>query len=270
LVFVTSAAAESGDEIVAKSVSVTQQDWNKARRYSFIDHEVAAKRGASQPNKTERVLMIDGSPYNELVAVGGHALSKEQQDAEARKLARERTKRAHESAQDRKRRIARYLRERTQDHRMLAEMANAFEYTVAGEEMLEGHKVWVIKSSPKPGYVAHDREGRVLKNMDGGLWIDQATYQWVKAQAHVTRPVSMYGFLAKVKPGTRFELEQAPVSGTLWLPKRFVVTVRATALGIRNENSFNEDDFRDYQLQSQDVQAQNGQPAEGSGELPGQ
>ncbi len=275
LAFVTSAAAESGNEIVAKSVAVTQQDWNIAPRYSFIDHEVAAKHGNPQPNKTERVLMIDGSPYNELIAIAGHGLSKEQQDAEARKLARERAKRARESAEERQRRIARYVRERTQDHRMLAEMANAFEYAVTGEDMLEGHKVWVIKASPKPGFVAHDREGRVLKNMDGELWIDQATYQWVKVEAHVTKPVSMYGFLAKVKPGTRFELEQSPVSAALWLPKRFVVTVRASVLGVANENSFNEDDFRDYRLQAQDVQAQdvqtqNGPPAQASGKLPGQ
>ena len=65
-------------------------------------------------------------------------------------------------------------------------------------------------------------------------------------------------------PGTRFELEQIPVSETLWLPKRFVVTVRATALGIHNEDSFNEDDFRDYQLQ-----AENGPPVKESRELRG-
>ena len=82
--------------------------------------------------------------------------------------------------------------------------------------------------------------------MRGNLWVDQATYLWVKVEAHVVAPVSMYGFLAQVKPGTKFELEQSPVSSDLWLPKRFVEMVRATVLGLHDLNSRDEDDFSDY------------------------
>jgi hypothetical protein len=64
----------------------------------------------------------------------------------------------------------------------------------------------------------------------------------------------MYGFLAPVKPGTRFELDRSPVSSGLWLPKRFIVTVKATALGIRNENSHNEDDYSDYRRETNSEQ----------------
>ena len=85
--------------------------------------------------------------------------------------------------------------------------------------------------------------------MQGQLWIDESSCQWVKVEAHVMNPGSMFGFLAKVKPGTRFELEQAPVTSTLWLPKRFVVTVKANgAPASEMRTSLSEDDYRDYRL----------------------
>jgi len=262
--FTAPGMAASADAIVAKSVAATQQDWNEAPRYSFIDRETAVRNGHGQPARTEQVVMIDGSPYKELVAIGNAQLSQQQRNIQVQKLARETAKRQHESATAHQRRVAKYLRDRTHDHQMLSEMVKAFQYAVTGEDVLDGHKVWVLKASPKLGYVPQSREGKVLKGMQGQLWIDQSTYQWVKVEARVVGPVSMFGFLAKVKPGTRFELDQAPVTSTLWLPKRFVVTVRASEFGIRNENSSSEDDYHDYRLQAQQTV-----DARGGGDLPG-
>ena len=47
--------------------------------------------------------------------------------------------------------------------------------------------------------------------MEGTLWIDRDTFQWVKVEAQVTRPVKIVGFLAEVEPGTHFELEKKPI-----------------------------------------------------------
>ena len=46
----------------------------------------------------------------------------------------------------------------------------------------------------------------MLTGMEGKLWIDKQTFQWVKVEATVIRPVSIGGFLAEVEPGTHFEL----------------------------------------------------------------
>jgi hypothetical protein len=48
--------------------------------------------------------------------------------------------------------------------------------------------------------------------MQGKLWIDKDSFQWVKVEAQVMHPVSIEGFLAKVEPGTHFELEKEPVA----------------------------------------------------------
>jgi len=59
------------------------------------------------------------------------------------------------------------------------------------------------------------------------------------------RPVSIEGFLARVEPGTRFQLEKAPVTTDVWLPKHFSMRARAKVLflfrhnGEENETYFN-------------------------------
>ena len=125
-------------------------------------------------------------------------------------------------------------------------MVDAFQFQLAGEAAVDGHACWVLDAAPKPGYRPATREGRILEGMKGRLWVDQQTYQWVKVHAEVVRPVSLHGFLAKVAPGTEFDLEQAPVTDNLWLAKRFSVQVKASALGILNEDSTEIDTYRDY------------------------
>ena len=127
------------------------------------------------------------------------------------------------------------------------EMVDAFQFRLTGQAQVDGHSCWLLDAEPKSGYEASDREGRVLKGMKGQLWIDKATNQWVKVHAEVVKPVSFYGFLAKVGPGTEFDLEQAPVGDNIWMPKRFAVRVNSTALGFFNENSTENDTYRDYQ-----------------------
>jgi hypothetical protein len=82
--------------------------------------------------------------------------------------------------------------------------------------------------------------------MEGQLWIDQKTYEWVKVTARVIRPVSIEGFLARVEPGTRFEIEKAPVGGGIWEITHFSMQSRAKVLFLVNRASEEEDWFYDF------------------------
>ncbi len=223
-----------------------ERDWKRAPEYSFLERDVVTKRRSPPIIKTCQVLMIDGSQYNRLVALGDRALSPAEQEEEEAKLRAEILRRGQESERERSKRIAKYLKERTQNHAMLTEMVDAFNFQIAGEENIEGHDCWVLDASPKPRYQPKNRETKVLANMQGRLWVDKIQYQWVKVEAEVMRPVSFFGILAKVGPGTRFFLEQAPVAGNLWLPTHFSVKVNASALGFINENSSSDETYREY------------------------
>jgi hypothetical protein len=129
---------------------------------------------------------------------------------------------------------------------MILEMIAAFDYKLVAETKMDGRDVYQLAATPKAGYVPPDRDAKVLTGMKGTLWVDKETYQWVKLEADVIRPVSFYGFLAKVGAGTRFELEQEPVAAGLWMPKRFSTRVFALALGFINQNSTDDETYRDY------------------------
>ena len=192
----------------------------------------AAKEEWRNCSQTYQVFVIEGSQYNKLIALNDHPLSPEQSAKEEQKLKDEIRKRKNEAPAERNKRVQDYRRERNQDHAMMLEMMNAFVFTPAGEESVRGRATYVLDATPKPGYTPKNRDTKVLTGMKGRLYVDKATFQWVKVQAEVTNPVSFYGFLAKVEPGTRFFLEQAPVSSRLWFPIHFRQEVNATALGV--------------------------------------
>ena len=242
-----SAVAPNAEQIIRKSVDAIKRDWEQTPKYSYLERDVDSKRHSPPIIKTYRVLVIDGSPYNLVTAINDRPLSPSQQGEEQRRLQREIEKRQNESKRERGKRIAKYDRDRLHDHMMLQEMVNAFQFHLTGEAKVDGRSCWVLDALPRLGYIATNHEGQVLKGMKGRLWIDQATNQWVKVHAEVVKPVSFYGFLAKVGPGTEFDLEQAPMVDNVWMPTRFEVRVNSTALGFFNIRSTEYDTYRDYQ-----------------------
>jgi hypothetical protein len=87
---------------------------------------------------------------------------------------------------------------------------------------------------------------QVLPGMQGELWVDKKTFQWVKVTAQVMHPVSIEGFLARVEPGTRFELEKAPVDNEIWQPSHFSMKSHAKVLFIIKRSSSADETYFDY------------------------
>jgi hypothetical protein len=235
-------------EIVQRSVLAIEADWSLAPGYSFQERDVESKHDAPPTVKTYEVLMIDGAPYNRLIAIDDHALSEDDRAEEDRKLHVEIFKRQHESNRERSKRVAKYEKDRRRDHAMLMDMVDAFDFQLVGAETVDGHACWVLDARPKRGYQPKDHETKVLAGMRGQLWVDQSQYQWVRVKAEVFKPVSFFGFIAKVGPGTSILLEQEPVADNLWLPKRFSMHVKASALGFLDESSTDDETYREYKL----------------------
>jgi len=241
------AGAPNVADIVKRSMAASNADWKAAPEFAFTERDVETKRGGAQVIKTYQVMMIDGSQYNRLVAINDHPLSAAQNAEEEQKLRQETKRRESESPRVRAKRVAKYERERHQDHQMMGEMMVAFNWRLEGEGTVDGHDVYILDATPKPGYVPHSRETRVLTGMRGRMWVDKTTYQWVKVEAEVVKPVEFGMFIAKVGPGTKFELEQRPVSGNVWLPSHFSMKVNASVLGMFSENSTDDETYSHYE-----------------------
>ncbi|MGI8741711.1 MAG: hypothetical protein ACR2NN_03905 [Bryobacteraceae bacterium] len=232
--------------IIRRSAAAMDKDWNAAPGFLYIERDVQSKRNGPQSIKTYQVLLIAGSNYNRLIAINDQPLAADQIQQEQEKLQREIAKRQHESSSERARRVAKYQKERRQDHAMIAEMAKAFTFRLTGSDRLDGHDCWVFDATPDPAYQPRTRDTKVLPGMKGKLWVEKEHYQWAKVEGEVIRPVSFYGVFAKVSPGTKFVLEQAPVTSEIWLPTHFSMKVNASALGFISENSTDDETYRDY------------------------
>ena len=233
-------------EIVRRSVKTLESDWNQAPGFTYRERDVESKHHEKSSIKTYEVVMIDGSPYERLLAIDDRPLEAGERAEQDRKLSEEARKREHESRRERNRRIAKYEKERARDHAMLTAMVSSFDFRLAGDENLDGHDCWVLDANPKRGFEPSDHVTKVLAGMRGRLWIDKRQYQWVRVEAEVFKPVNFFGFIAKVGPGTKFYLEQEPITDSIWLPKRFRVQVKASALGFFDESSSDDETYGDY------------------------
>jgi hypothetical protein len=61
-------------------------------------------------------------------------------------------------------------------------------FLLVGKRTLGGHHVFVLKATPRKDYKPPNRDCEALTGMEGTLWIDQKTFQWVKVEAHVIHP----------------------------------------------------------------------------------
>jgi hypothetical protein len=227
--------------IIDRSVAANDKDFEAAPRFNYKE-----KDRESNSTKTFQVTIIDGSPYNRLLAVNGKPLSKEQAAAESKKEEQVTAERRAQTPEQRNQRIADYAKDRKRDHIMMSQLSKGFVFKLVGARRVAKRNVWVLSATPKPGYQPPNMESQVLLGMRGEMWIDQRTYEWVKVTAEVIRPVSIQGFLAEVEPGTRFEIEKTPVAAGIWQIAHFSMQSHAKVLHLIDKNSAEEDWYYDF------------------------
>lgn len=232
-------------QIIKLSIASTQADWKATPQFSYVERDDDVKGGA-KVSKTYQVSMIDGSPYSRLIAVNGEPLTPAPEAQERQKLQKEIARRASESPRARAARLAAYHKDRSRMFALVDEMGAAFDFKLLREQNLDGHAVYVFSASPRPGYQPRSWETRILKGMKGTLWVDRNSDQWVKVEAVAIKPVTLGWFIAKVLPGTRFLLEQTPVSPGLWQPEHFSLEAHARIL-LWQKNIVHSETYSDYQ-----------------------
>jgi hypothetical protein len=227
--------------IIERSVQANNADWKQAPEYDYFETD-----RDGQGTKTSHVMMILGSPYERLVAVNEKPLPADKDKAEQYKLEQAIAARRKESPRQRAQRVAKYERDRKRDHLLMDQLTDAFDFKLQGTRQLGPHEVYLLQARPRAGYQPPNSQAKVLTGMEGRLWIDTKTYQWVKVEAIVVHPVSIAGILARVEPGTRFELENVPVAEDVWLPKHFAMKANAKVLMLFNHNQQEDETYFNY------------------------
>jgi hypothetical protein len=167
-----------------------------------------------------------GRTYRKLVERDGKPLTAEELAKEDQKQeAKEARKAARLYGEDASRRASAESERRLKETRTIDELFRLYEFRIVGRETLDGRGAIVLTFQPRPGVETETRSGKILKKFAGRAWIDEEDRQLVRVEAELMDDLSFgFGLLAKLKKGSRAQIQRRKVNGEIWLPAqaRFV------------------------------------------------
>jgi hypothetical protein len=110
-----------------------------------------------------------------------------------------------------------------QERRELVDAArNAFLTKWLGQEMRNGRLCDVFEVRPSPDFHPHSMAQDILTRVTAKIWVDHATDQLARGEAHVIHDISFGGgILGKLYRGAVFSIDQAEEAPGIWLPTRY-------------------------------------------------
>jgi len=192
-------------------------------------------------------MILYGEPLERLIARDDKPLSEKEAGREEKRVRGIVRKREREGEEKRKKRLAKEEeKEREESTDFLAEFTEAFSFSLAGIELVEGHEVYVIEAEPRLRYEPHDKFLKTVQHFHFQAWIDKLETQWVKLNAECIKDFSIGLFLGRVSKGTSFMIEETKVNDEVWLPKRYLIRVRGRVLLSSTQLSTINMTFSDY------------------------
>jgi len=212
-------------QIVDSSIAATQRSWQGRVKYTYLEREEDRRldpegRVKSEEVDVSRIILVNGAPFEQLVEHNGLPPSAEEERKQQEKL--EKLKR--ETPEQRAERIRKQAEE---DTSIVREVPRAFTFQLLGEEVVNGRSAYVLQATPRPGYSAQGKYGRMFSKVEGKLWVDKRDLGWIKADGQVIQPFSMGLFLVRLLRGSHIKMEQTRIDEGIWVPER--VEVRAAA-----------------------------------------
>jgi hypothetical protein len=212
-------------QIVESSIAATERHWQARLHYTYVERDEDRRRDLDGRVKSEdvdvsRTILVNGVPFEQLLEHNGRPPSAE----EERKYKEKLDKLKRETPEQRAERLRTQEDENTS---LVREVPKAFDFQLVGEEVVRGRPAYVLHATPRPGYHAQGKYGKMFSKVAGKLWVDKQDLGWIKVDGEVIQPFSMGLFLARVLRGSHITMEQARVDNGIWMPER--VEVRAAA-----------------------------------------
>jgi hypothetical protein len=245
-------------EIVRRATELDRRNTEISRSYTFLERQEQRDLDAvGKLKKTESVTfdvtLLEGSPYRRLVARNDQPLSPKDQRKEEEKLQHSIEDRRQETPEQHERRAADWERKRQKQREPLKELLDAFTFTLAGEESLNGGEAFVIDGAPKPGYRPKSASTAFFPKVKLRFWIGKKDYQWVRVDLESLDTITFGGFLVRLAKGSHLTIENAWINNEVWLPKRAAIkgSVRIALVKVmRGEIVYTFSDYKKFQADS--------------------
>ena len=247
-------------EIVRRSVERDWTDYESRKNYTYQERtEIREyRRGGGQAksrSETSDVMILGGRPYERLTARNDRTLSADEARKQQQKLDRELAKRQQESPAER----TRFQKERAEDRAFIREIPYAFTFRLGETSTVSNQPAWVIEAQPKPGYRAVHSQAKNFAKVRAKIWIEQATYHWVRLDAEVLDTISASFGLLRIAPGGTLHFEQTRVNDEIWLPSSILVRFEARLAlvkKLRGEFDARYNNYQKFQSDSKIVEEQ--------------
>ncbi len=233
-----------------RSIEADRHNQEIARNYTYVQRTATLRLNPDGSVKrrevrTYDVTLSEGTPYQRLIAIDDKPLPPDMERREREKLEKSLEDRRKETPGERAKRVADWEKKQQKNREFTRELLQAMDFRVVGDEPIRDRKAWIVEAVPHPGYEARSREARFLAKVRGKLWVDQRDYLTARIEAEFTDDISFGAFLAKLYKGSRFEYDQVPVNGEVWLPSRMIASFGARVVFARIRQSFDVG-FKDY------------------------
>jgi hypothetical protein len=243
----SAALAQDANEIIRRATDRDFTNYENRKNYTYQERtelrEYNTKGKVTKTDiQTDEILILEGQPYEKLIARNDQPLSDRDAKKEQKKLDNEVEKRKKQSAAEK----AKLEKERLEEQKYLREFTGAFDFKVIGEEQVSGKPAWVISVTPKPGYRPKESDAKMFTKLRGKVWIDKSEYHWVKAEGEAIDTLSFGFFLFRVAPGATVSFEQTSVNGEVWLPSRISVRAEARIAILKKMRAEIDITYRDY------------------------
>jgi len=181
-----------------------------------------AKTSGSKKEETRTVVETQSGSLDRLVALGGQPLNGAQQADETKRI----LKFAHNPDQQRKAEEAR-RKDAAQCDSFLKMIPDAFVFEYAGEK---GNAV-KLSFKPNPNFQPPSREGRVLQQMAGEMWVDGQQQRLISISGRLMSEVKFGGgFLGHLEKGGQFTVKRAEIAPGDWELTELTVNMQGKAL----------------------------------------
>jgi hypothetical protein len=249
----TKASLSNGQirELIRQVAEKDLENDKRQRDYTYLqrseEHKLNGKGGVTSTEiKTYEVMQIYGEGVERLIAKDDKPLPEKEAAKEEEKIQKIIDKRKDESDSDREKRLKKEEKEREDGREFVKEVADAYNFTLAGVENLDGREAYAIDAKPRPGYEPHHRDAKFLPKFRFRIWIDREESQWVKLEAECIDTVSIGLFLARIHKGSKILIETTRVNDEVWLPKHVAVHVDGRLALLKGFNIEQDVTYKDY------------------------
>ncbi len=218
------------EELVDKVRDNLHSDRFLLRQYTYNETQEVIelnKKGEAQKTKVRAYEVfpstVEELNYRRLVSKDGKSVEEKElrkQDKKynkkVQKYAKKGRKRGLQAGSEYEAGEAEALRK---EKELIDEMLRLYRFEIQRRELLEGYPTLVVKFTPRPGFKSKIKDVKILRKIQGRVWVSEQDYQPVKVEAETLKSIKFgWGIVAKLNEGAKMVFQRRKVNDEIWLP----------------------------------------------------